>query len=85
MKDHERLELLKEIGGTKVYEERRKDSLKIMTESESRRAQIEEVVSARRQKFRVQQNRHILLSLLTNLLIPEQKIELSNDTFLCNK
>lgn len=33
MKDTERLELLKEIGGTKVYEERRKESLKIMEDS----------------------------------------------------
>ncbi len=45
MKDNERLELLKEIGGTRVYEERRRDSLKIMQENESRKAQINEVVS----------------------------------------
>lgn len=45
IKDEERLELLKEIGGTKVYEERRRDSLKVMHETEGRRAHIEEVVS----------------------------------------
>jgi hypothetical protein len=45
VKDEERLELLKEIGGTKVYEERRRDSLKVMHETEGRRAHIEEVVS----------------------------------------
>jgi structural maintenance of chromosome 3 (chondroitin sulfate proteoglycan 6) len=33
MRDTERLELLKEIGGTKVYDERRKESLKIMQET----------------------------------------------------
>jgi structural maintenance of chromosome 3 (chondroitin sulfate proteoglycan 6) len=33
MKDHERLDLLKEIGGTRVYEERRKESLKIMVDT----------------------------------------------------
>jgi structural maintenance of chromosome 3 (chondroitin sulfate proteoglycan 6) len=44
MRDGERLELLKEIGGTRVYEQRRADSLKIMAETEARRAQIEEVV-----------------------------------------
>jgi len=44
MRDHERLELLKEIGGTRVYEQRRADSLRIMGETEARRAQIEEVV-----------------------------------------
>ena len=44
MKDHERLDLLKEIGGTKVYEERREESLKVMQETEGRRKRIEEVV-----------------------------------------
>ena len=44
MKDYERLELLKEIGGTKVYEERRKESLKILQETENRRSRILEVV-----------------------------------------
>lgn len=33
MKDAERLDLLKEIGGTRVYEERRRESLKIMYET----------------------------------------------------
>jgi structural maintenance of chromosome 3 (chondroitin sulfate proteoglycan 6) len=44
MKDSERLDLLKEIGGTKVYEERRRESLKIMQENEIRKNQIQEVV-----------------------------------------
>lgn len=44
MKDAERLDLLKEIGGTRVYEERRKESLKIMQETENKRKQIIEVV-----------------------------------------
>ena len=44
MKDHERLDLLKEIGGTKVYEERREESLKVMKETDGRRKRIEEVV-----------------------------------------
>lgn len=35
MKDSERLDLLKEIGGTRVYEERRRESLKIMQETGS--------------------------------------------------
>lgn len=33
MKDRERLDLLKEIGGTRVYEERRRESLKIMQDT----------------------------------------------------
>lgn len=32
-KDHERLALLKEVAGTKVYEQRRTESLKIMAET----------------------------------------------------
>ncbi|XP_024525303.1 structural maintenance of chromosomes protein 3-like [Selaginella moellendorffii] len=44
MKDSERLDLLKEIGGTRVYEERRKESLKIMQDTENRRKQIIDVV-----------------------------------------
>jgi len=33
MKDSERLDLLKEIGGTRVYEDRRRESLKIMQDT----------------------------------------------------
>jgi len=35
MKGYERLDFLKDIGGTRVYEDRRKESLKIMTETGS--------------------------------------------------
>ncbi|KAK1394510.1 Serine/threonine-protein kinase TOUSLED [Heracleum sosnowskyi] len=44
MKDSERLDLLKEIGGTRVYEERRRESLKIMQETGNKRNQIIQVV-----------------------------------------
>ncbi|XP_042497840.1 structural maintenance of chromosomes protein 3 [Macadamia integrifolia] len=44
MKDSERLDLLKEIGGTRVYEERRRESLKIMQETGTKRTQIIQVV-----------------------------------------
>ena len=44
MKDAERLELLKEIGGVKVYEERRKETAKIMNETSGNRIQIEDMV-----------------------------------------
>ncbi|KAK1586391.1 hypothetical protein Q3G72_002113 [Acer saccharum] len=44
MKDSERLDLLKEIGGTRVYEERRRESLKIMQETGNKRQQIIQVV-----------------------------------------
>jgi structural maintenance of chromosome 3 (chondroitin sulfate proteoglycan 6) len=33
MKDAERLDLLKEVAGTNVYEERRQESLKIIEET----------------------------------------------------
>lgn len=45
MRDSERLELLKEIGGVKVYEERRKESAKIMSETNANRIQIEDMVA----------------------------------------
>lgn len=45
MKETERLELLKEVAGTKVYEDRRLESLKILQETQSRREKIQEVVS----------------------------------------
>ncbi|GAB2285662.1 Structural maintenance of chromosomes protein 3, partial [Dionaea muscipula] len=44
MKDPERLDLLKEIGGTRVYEERRHESLKIMQDTGNKRRQIIQVV-----------------------------------------
>ena len=45
MKDEERLNLLKEVAGTKVYEERRKESLEIIKDTNSKREKIEEVVN----------------------------------------
>jgi len=40
MNPSQRLELLKEMGGTKVYEERRRESIKVMTESDNKRNQV---------------------------------------------
>jgi len=45
MRDNERLQLLKEVAGTRVYEERREESLKIMDETNSKRDKIQEVVT----------------------------------------
>lgn len=44
MRDSERLELLKEIGGAKVYEERRKESIKVINETSNNRILIEDMV-----------------------------------------
>jgi structural maintenance of chromosome 3 (chondroitin sulfate proteoglycan 6) len=44
MKDKDRLELLKEVAGTTVYEERRAESLKITQETTSKQSQIDEVL-----------------------------------------
>ncbi|KAI9873842.1 MAG: Structural maintenance of chromosomes protein 3, partial [Pleopsidium flavum] len=44
MKDAERLNLLKEVAGTRVYESRRTESLKIMTETNNKRAKIDELL-----------------------------------------
>ncbi|GLC40305.1 hypothetical protein PLESTB_001807200 [Pleodorina starrii] len=45
MNESQRLELLKEIGGTRVYEERRKESLRILQEADSRGQQIKGMLS----------------------------------------
>ncbi|KAL6629950.1 hypothetical protein ACP70R_029715 [Stipagrostis hirtigluma subsp. patula] len=52
MKDSERLNLLKEIGGTKVYEDRRRESLKIMQETANKRKQIDQVVHYLEERLR---------------------------------
>ncbi|KAI0081880.1 structural maintenance of chromosome protein 3 [Panus rudis PR-1116 ss-1] len=43
-KDHERLALLKEVAGTKVYEQRRTESLRIMAETDAKREKINELL-----------------------------------------
>ncbi|XP_052141758.1 structural maintenance of chromosomes protein 3-like [Oryza glaberrima] len=52
MKDSERLDLLKEIGGTRVYEDRRRESLKIMQETANKRKQIDQVVHYLEERLR---------------------------------
>ncbi|KAF9137987.1 Structural maintenance of chromosomes protein 3 [Mortierella sp. GBA39] len=44
-KDNERLQLLKEVAGTRVYETRRQESLKIIAETDSKRRNIEELLT----------------------------------------
>ena len=44
MKDAERLTLLKEVAGTQVYEARRTESIKLMTETNNKRAKIDELL-----------------------------------------
>ncbi|TVY37859.1 Chromosome segregation protein [Lachnellula subtilissima] len=44
MKDTERLNLLKEVAGTQIYEARRSESLKIMTDTNNKRAKIDETL-----------------------------------------
>eukprot|EP00002_Diphylleia_rotans_P011245 TRINITY_DN2225_c0_g1_i2.p1 TRINITY_DN2225_c0_g1~~TRINITY_DN2225_c0_g1_i2.p1 ORF type:complete len:1043 (-),score=292.85 TRINITY_DN2225_c0_g1_i2:408-3536(-) len=44
MKDSDRLELLKEVAGTKVYDERRTESTKIMEETDGKLEKIDEVL-----------------------------------------
>jgi hypothetical protein len=43
-KDEERLELFKEIAGTRTYDDRRKESLKIMKETDDKRKHIDQVI-----------------------------------------
>lgn len=44
MKESDRLNLLKEVAGTQVYESRRTESLKIMTETNNKREKIDELL-----------------------------------------
>ncbi|EPE07335.1 chromosome segregation protein [Ophiostoma piceae UAMH 11346] len=44
MKESDRLKLLKEVAGTESYESRRAESLKIMGETENKRAKIDELL-----------------------------------------
>ncbi|KAN0062775.1 Structural maintenance of chromosomes protein 3 [Thecaphora frezii] len=43
-KDHERLGLLKEVAGTRVYEQRRSESIKIIEDTDAKRAKIEDLI-----------------------------------------
>lgn len=45
MTDKNRLDLLKEVAGTRVYDERRDESLRIMDETDTKRGKIAEVLS----------------------------------------
>ncbi|KAJ9645725.1 Structural maintenance of chromosomes protein 3 [Coniosporium tulheliwenetii] len=51
MKDPERLNLLKEVAGTQVYESRRQDSLKIMSETDNKRAKIDDLLTYIRERL----------------------------------
>ncbi|KAH9271928.1 hypothetical protein BASA83_005766 [Batrachochytrium salamandrivorans] len=44
-KDHERLHVLKEVAGTKVYEQRRQESVKIMEETKMKQGKIGELLA----------------------------------------
>lgn len=46
MSDKERLNLLKEVAGTKVYEQKRAESVRIMEETQSKRAKIDELLAS---------------------------------------
>lgn len=45
VKDEDRLKLLKEIAGTRVYEQKRAESNKLMQDTQSKRAKIQEVLT----------------------------------------
>ena len=51
MKDAERLNLLKEVAGTQVYEARRLESLKIMNETKNKREKIDELLKYIKQRL----------------------------------
>ncbi|KAK8022219.1 RecF/RecN/SMC N terminal domain-containing protein [Apiospora rasikravindrae] len=51
MKESERLALMKEVAGTKVYEERRTESLKIMADTNHKREQIDALLQSVKDKL----------------------------------
>ncbi|KAL0258221.1 Structural maintenance of chromosomes protein 3 [Diplodia seriata] len=51
MKDGERLNLLKEVAGTQVYEARRSESLKIMQETDNKRSKIDDLLAYIRERL----------------------------------
>ena len=51
MSDAERLDLLKEIGGTRIYDERRAESVKIMNTTDRSREGVEEVIQHYEQRL----------------------------------
>ncbi|KAM3587033.1 Structural maintenance of chromosomes protein 3 [Umbelopsis sp. WA50703] len=51
-KDADRLQLLKEVAGTKVYEQRRTESTRLIAESDSKRSKIDELLKYIQEKLR---------------------------------
>ncbi|KAG2184830.1 hypothetical protein INT43_000743, partial [Umbelopsis isabellina] len=51
-KDVDRLQLLKEVAGTKVYEQRRTESTRLIAESDSKRSKIDELLKYIQEKLR---------------------------------
>lgn len=51
MKDNERLNMLKEVAGTQVYENRRTESVRIMEDSKAKRSKIDEVLAHIRERL----------------------------------
>ncbi|KAK6442606.1 Structural maintenance of chromosomes protein 3 [Oleoguttula sp. CCFEE 5521] len=51
MKDPERLLMLKEVAGTKVYEDRRAESVRIMDESKNKRGKIDDLLDHIRERL----------------------------------
>lgn len=45
MRDSERLQLLKDIAGTSVYDQRRRESLKIMKETQAKLDDVQQIIS----------------------------------------
>ena len=53
MSDAERLQLLKEVAGTEVYETRRKESIEILAETDGNRDRIQEVIEYIEERLKV--------------------------------
>uniref|UniRef100_A0A5K4F4P2 Structural maintenance of chromosomes protein n=1 Tax=Schistosoma mansoni TaxID=6183 RepID=A0A5K4F4P2_SCHMA len=54
--DHQRLKLLREVAGTRVYDERKEESKQIFKESEAKREQISELLNSIEDRLRTLEN-----------------------------
>ena len=64
--DSQRLKLLREVAGTRVYDERREESKTILKETESKREKIEEFLKTIEDRYVIQHLDQFLCNLLNS-------------------
>ena len=62
------MQLLKEVAGTRVYEERREESQKIMIDTNSKREKIQECISILEEQLKTRKERKKNFVLMRNVI-----------------